>query len=336
MVTFDRELCVLYKQELDRIMPPEASDIVMTIWQSDPAEWRQKYHRSKDDEARLLDRYLDPSDPLKILVVSSKLLRGFDAPILQAMYIDKPMNERHLLEAVRQTDRPYPNKTHGLIVDYFGILDGALRSLNFDGAFLRRAFANVDELKRDLPARVPVNADRIDLHSLAVDGELLATILVKSEPEKLREIEIKFRARLHLHKNNPVFIALGRQLEDLKDHHRQELMSSFEYLKHLLDLARMCEKAEREVDPREEREQTRIDLTELFNDVRGNDDPKKVERVVNDIDSGVRFIRFRGWQQTLDGEYEVIRTLRTTLRKHRLHHEKELFYRVYDYVKQYY
>jgi type I restriction enzyme R subunit len=58
----------------------------------------------------------------KIIIVTSKLLTGFDAPILQTMYLDKPLRDHTLLEASCRTNRPYgEQKTHGLIVDYLGI-----------------------------------------------------------------------------------------------------------------------------------------------------------------------------------------------------------------------
>lgn len=57
------------------------------------------YDHSKEDEERLLDRFRDPADPLRFLIVTSRLLTGFDAPILQVMYLDKPMKEHNLLRA---------------------------------------------------------------------------------------------------------------------------------------------------------------------------------------------------------------------------------------------
>src|SRR2546427_2829212 len=48
-------------------------------------EWRQRFGRSKDEEVTLLDRFRDPADPLKILIVTARLLTGFDAPNLQCM-----------------------------------------------------------------------------------------------------------------------------------------------------------------------------------------------------------------------------------------------------------
>jgi len=122
VVTFDRECCVLYKKAIDDLLGIDAAAIVMSTpgGKGDAfAEWKL----SKDDEEKLLDRYRDPVDPLKILVVTSKLLTGFDAPILQAMYLDKPVKDHNLLQAICRTNRPYPTKTHGLIVDYLGIFD---------------------------------------------------------------------------------------------------------------------------------------------------------------------------------------------------------------------
>jgi type I restriction enzyme R subunit len=78
-------------------------------------------------------RFNDPADPLKIIIVTAKLLTGFDAPILQTQYLDKPLKEHTLLQAITRTNRVYPpNKTHGLIVDYLGIFDDVAKSLAFD------------------------------------------------------------------------------------------------------------------------------------------------------------------------------------------------------------
>jgi len=92
VVCFDRECCVLYKQVMDELIGPEASAIVMSGGQKDPPAW-SVHMRDKDSEEKLLDRFRDPVDPLQFVIVTSKLLTGFDAPILQAMYLDKPMKE---------------------------------------------------------------------------------------------------------------------------------------------------------------------------------------------------------------------------------------------------
>ena len=153
VVTFDQECCLLYKAELDRHLPPEASDVVISVSgkDKDDARWKP-YKRDRDAEEKLLDRYRDPKDPLKILVVTSKLLTGFDAPILQAMYLDKPARDHTLLQAICRTNRTYGDaKTHGLIVDYLGVFDDVAKALEFDETGFRQVVGNIAKLKDQLP-----------------------------------------------------------------------------------------------------------------------------------------------------------------------------------------
>ena len=150
VVTFDRESCVLYKQEFDKLLPPEMSDVVMSV-NSGETDYAA-YKRDRDAEEKLLDRFREPKDPLKILIVTSKLLTGFDAPILQAMYLDKPLRDHTLLQAICRANRPYgEEKTHGLIVDYLGVFDDVAQALQFDEKGVRRAVSNISELMGLLP-----------------------------------------------------------------------------------------------------------------------------------------------------------------------------------------
>ena len=146
VVTYDRESCLLYKRELDRHLPPETSDIVMSI-NSNESQY-DEFRRDRDQEEKLLDRFRDPNDPLKILIVTAKLLTGFDAPILQTMYLDKPLRDHTLLQAICRTNRPYgQEKSHGLIVDYLGIFDDVAQALQFDEEGIRQVISNLSELK---------------------------------------------------------------------------------------------------------------------------------------------------------------------------------------------
>ena len=153
VVCFDRECCVLYKKVIDEIAGPDASAIVMSAGQKDPPEW--KVHlREKDAEEKLLDRFRSPTDPLKFVIVTSKLLTGFDAPILQAMYLDKPMKDHNLLQAICRVNRTYgQSKTHGLIVDYIGIFDDVALALDFDEKAVQQVVSNIDELRKALPVQ---------------------------------------------------------------------------------------------------------------------------------------------------------------------------------------
>lgn len=154
IVTFDRESCLLFKAELDKLLPPETTDIVMSVQASDKKDHPEyaKYDRTRDEEERLLDRFRDPADPLKLIIVTAKLLTGFDAPILQAMYLDKPLRDHTLLQAICRVNRTYSEqKTHGLIVDYLGIFDDVAAALEFDDQSVKQVVSNIQELKDKLP-----------------------------------------------------------------------------------------------------------------------------------------------------------------------------------------
>jgi type I restriction enzyme R subunit len=154
VVVFDRECCVLYKQAMDELIGPEASAVVMHTSASDDKAWRA-HERDKDDEEKLLDRFRDPADPLRFVIVTSKLLTGFDAPILQVMYLDKPMKDHNLLQAICRTNRTFgQEKTHGLIVDYIGIFDDVARALDFDEKAVQLVVSNIEELRKALPIQI--------------------------------------------------------------------------------------------------------------------------------------------------------------------------------------
>jgi type I restriction enzyme R subunit len=103
----------------------------------------------------ICNRFRDPTDPLKFVIVTSKLLTGFDAPILQVMYLDKPMKDHNLLQAICRTNRTFgQEKTHGLIVDYIGIFDDVARALNFDEKAVQQVVSNIDELRQALPLQM--------------------------------------------------------------------------------------------------------------------------------------------------------------------------------------
>ena len=150
LVAYDKASCVAYKEALDTMLPPEASTIVMSKSRTDPASWA-KWTPGAEDLEQVVARFNDPADPLKIIIVTAKLLTGFDAPILQTQYLDKPLKEHTLLQAITRTNRVYPpNKTHGLIVDYLGIFDDVAKSLAFDETTVQQVISNIEELKKRL------------------------------------------------------------------------------------------------------------------------------------------------------------------------------------------
>ncbi len=153
VVTYDQEACLLYKAELDKHLSPSVSDVVISVGASrkDESEYL-KYQRDRDAEERLLERYREPTEPLKILVVTAKLLTGFDAPLLQTMYLDKPLRDHTLLQAICRTNRVYnENKQAGIIVDYLGLFEKTADALKFDEVDVGRMVESIEAVKEQLP-----------------------------------------------------------------------------------------------------------------------------------------------------------------------------------------
>ena len=154
IVAPDREACVQYKEALDKFFPVEASKVVISTTANDTLEFKQKWGVDKSQQERIVDEFNDPISDLQFLIVTAKLLTGFDAPILQTMYLDKSIKDHTLLQAICRTNRLFPNKTYGRIVDYFGVFDDAAKALEFDETSVKQIITNLSELRGQLPQAV--------------------------------------------------------------------------------------------------------------------------------------------------------------------------------------
>lgn len=437
VVVLDRPCCIKYKAELDKLLGPERSTIVMDT-NDDKADEYKAYARSRDEEAKVLDRFRDPDDPLEIVIVCNKLLTGFDAPILQCMYLDKPMKDHTLLQAICRTNRTYDDgKTFGLIVDYIGIFDNVAKALNFDEAGMKRVITNIEEVRKKIPELMvkclgyfigvdrtvdgweglmaaqeclPTNdekdkfgADYIvlnrawnalspdpalnqfqtdyvwltkvyesikptdgsggliwaalgpktldivdnnldvgDVHEdeeiISLDADLVDEYIEKYKDAKTaaKKVEIDLVAKIRKHSNDPKYMKLGEKLEKLRQQHEQGLINSIDFLKQLLELAKEAAEAEKEVVPAQEIDKGKAALTELFNGVKNKNTPVIVERIVADIDSIVKIVRFDGWQNTKTGRQEVKKALRSVVWMKYKIKDKEVFDKAYSYIEQYY
>ena len=152
VVVYNRECCVKYKKALDALLGSTDQTTVVMHTAGDKADDYKEYRRTRDEEKKLLDQFRDPLSPLKFVVVTSKLLTGFDAPILQCMYLDKPMKNHTLLQAICRTNRKYnENKKCGLVVDFVGVFDDVAKSLAFDEETIKTVIKNLDEVKALIP-----------------------------------------------------------------------------------------------------------------------------------------------------------------------------------------
>jgi type I restriction enzyme R subunit len=93
--------------------------VVTPSRKSDPIT--RTYHTSKSERERIVEEFKDEDGDPKILVVCSMLLTGFDAPILKTIYLDRPLTNHNLLQAIARTNRPAEGKQNGEIVDFAGV-----------------------------------------------------------------------------------------------------------------------------------------------------------------------------------------------------------------------
>ena len=120
IVAPSRHAAVTYKEVLDALGAPESKVVFSENRRTDKA--RLVRHRTTSSERdRLVERFKRRDDPLTFLIVCDMLLTGFDAPIEQVMYLDAPLREHTLLQAIARVNRKATGKNHGLIVDYWGV-----------------------------------------------------------------------------------------------------------------------------------------------------------------------------------------------------------------------
>jgi len=163
LVGVDREACAFYKEALDVLLPPEFSEIVFTGNNNDPPHLK-KWHLDEKRERQIRKEFVKVGEYPKILIVTEKLLTGFDAPILYAMYLDKPMRDHTLLQAIARVNRPYENeaaemvKPHGFVLDFVGIFDKLEKALAFDSDEINAIVKDLGLLKQLFKAKMETKA----------------------------------------------------------------------------------------------------------------------------------------------------------------------------------
>jgi len=435
IVTPDRHACVQYKVELDKYFPEDASVVVISTSANDDFEFKQKWGVDKSQQEKIVERYGDKHSDLKFIIVTAKLLTGFDAPILQTMYLDKSLKDHTLLQAICRTNRLFPQKTFGRIVDYFGVFDDAAKALQFDEESIKQVITNLTELRDQLPVAMhdalshfagvdrtiegfeglevaqdaintnnkkdafakdykylsklweSLSPDRVldlyardykwlsqvfesvkpasdnigkllwfslgaqttqlihnnitvggihTLEGVVLDADLIENIFNNPDPKEIKSLEKELIKRFKKHAANPKFKSLSDRLEELRDRAEKGLIASIEFIKELCKIAKETIQAEKEYDEELLEKTPQAALTELFLELKTEQTPAVVERIVADIDSIVRVVRFPGWQQSNQGEREVQQSLRKALLKYKLHKDQILFDRAYAYIKEYY
>ncbi len=161
LVGVNREACAKYKRALDRHLPPEWSEAVYTENTADvidrPLVAKLQLSTSHEEEVRLLFKTSDENP--KILIVTDKLLTGYDASLLYCMYLDKPMRDHVLLQAIARVNRPHVDengagKRIGLVVDFVGVLRELRKALRFDSTDVSGVIEDLDLLLQDCLGKI--------------------------------------------------------------------------------------------------------------------------------------------------------------------------------------
>lgn len=136
VVCMSRRICVDLYNQIIKLRPEwkgnddtdSVLNVIMTGSATDPPEW-QKHIRNKQRRNEMASRFKNPLDPFKIVIVRDMWLTGFDAPCLHTMYIDKPMKDHGLMQAISRVNRVFGSKPGGLVVDYIGIADNLAKAV---------------------------------------------------------------------------------------------------------------------------------------------------------------------------------------------------------------
>ncbi|HBO13812.1 MAG TPA: restriction endonuclease subunit R, partial [Halieaceae bacterium] len=163
LVGVDREACAHYKHALDQFLPADYSEVVYTGNNND-SELLKEFHLDPKRERQIRKSFGKLEQLPKILIVTEKLLTGFDAPVLYAMYLDKPMRDHTLLQAIARVNRPYENeaeemvKPHGFVLDFVGIFDKLEKALAFDSEEVNAIVKDLALLKTLFQAKMESEA----------------------------------------------------------------------------------------------------------------------------------------------------------------------------------
>lgn len=184
VVVYDREACVQMYDLLGCKLGFDAIEVVMNVdqapakdesgklnkdwnrWheelelpikQADFERW-QKLDGDEQAQKNLLETYKDSKQPLQLLIVTAKLLTGFDAPICYCMYLDKPLRDHTLLQAMCRTNRLYEAdgvvKRMGLIIDYLGVFENLRTALAYNPEEIAGVVEGIEKFKELLPEQL--------------------------------------------------------------------------------------------------------------------------------------------------------------------------------------
>ncbi len=203
LVGVNREACARYKRALDRLLPSAWTAPVYTASSGDIVDRPlvAELQLSPEQEADTRLRFRKANENPKILIVTDKLLTGFDAPLLYCLYLDKPMRDHVLLQAIARVNRPHAieggaRKRFGLVVDFIGVLRELKKALRFDSSDISGVIEDLDLLMQDFHGKIArAKADWLEDESAGGEDERLEKVVYGCflDPVRRREFFAAYR-----------------------------------------------------------------------------------------------------------------------------------------------
>ena len=219
LVAVDREACALYKHALDEHLPAGYSAVVYTSNYND-SPLLKEFALDDQAEKQVRKAFIKREALPKILIVTEKLLTGFDAPVLYCMYLDKPMRDHTLLQAIARVNRPYEEegsirKPSGFVLDFVGIFENLTKALAFDSDVVASVIENLDVLRGRFASQMAEPAELyLALCRGPIDGKAAERAIAAFVEKDTRE----------------AFFAFFRELENL-----YEILSPDAFLRPYID-----------------------------------------------------------------------------------------------------
>ena len=200
LVGVDREACALYKDALDHYLPKDYSTVVYSPGPNDHADLK-KYYLSEDQEKQVRKDFTRVDALPKILIVTEKLLTGFDTPVLYCMYLDKPMRDHVLLQAIARVNRPYEGdsgqaKPYGFVLDFVGIFERLEKALAFDSDVVASVIRSIDVLRDLFGVMIREQASAYLPLTRGMDDKAKERAVVAMQDKVKREAFFKFFRQL--------------------------------------------------------------------------------------------------------------------------------------------
>jgi type I restriction enzyme, R subunit len=184
----------LARLQFAAVVSPNAKDLI-----DDRVDWRR--WTDEEQQTRNIENFKKPlhhadpdqSNPLAFLCVRSMLITGSDAPLVQALYLDRSIKDHELLQAIARVNRVYADKTSGLVVDYFGIAN------NLKEALIAYSESEVQGALTSIKDELPLLADRhrrmlaiFQAHQVSIQ-DVESSVRLLKELKIRADFEIKFK-----------------------------------------------------------------------------------------------------------------------------------------------